>query len=253
MNDLMKQYDEYVKERESFATRTMTNWVPRNLAAGIDFEDVKINNYQFLKGKKAFFDGTYELVRNKGNDKTILLYGTEEHNGKPHNNGLYILASNKKMIDVSTTETEIGNKSKGNIYIHGSEICPEGLYEMSIEFNFAGYHLHNFRFYPNNFFESASKANNLTVDELKRKLFEDVAYKEYNYKLVTEWGEEVGKLGNHNAETIKNYVTKDIVSRVNIKKEELFMLANKLYREGLEKIFKLNKLEITEEDRRFYM
>ena len=253
-SDIMKQYIEYSKKRKADAKekgKIISNQnfgllepsAISDLTAGIDIETVEARDRSSLFYVSKDIE---EDIREKKITAPRFVYGTEMlYDNSPSGHSVYNIADDTKRVEITTTYADFTDKKAGLVRITATQLCPDGVYDIVLE----GDRLKYFRFYPNKVFENASKLNRKSVEDIKRYLLGGIAHSgmplfAWASKVWGKYGEGIDSYAMPGAETI-HY-------QIDLKPEERYMLANKLFREGLDKIFASGKLEITAADRKYY-
>jgi len=163
-------------------------------------------------------------------EQTELSYGMRKIDSTPTTGSTYVLANNNRQIIVK-------KDGKGSLQISAMQYCEEGVYEFFISNNSNRF---CFRFYPNTTLETASKKFGKPLDEIKRRFVSN-----YSYDLLPSkvWmGDDSWMMQG----------MEQISYSMDIKEDEYAMIANKLFREGLDKVFNSRTINITPEEREYY-
>lgn len=252
-NTAKKQYKEYVakqlKLREEnemwkvgygMTTGLLEPSAFSNLIAGIQFEEVKQKDFRY----NAYKELTSELVDKFIENEIVaptLTYGTKaDDKGVTHNDNVFHMVDGTKFLTLSGFNTQVDNKKGGSVSIDMTQVCPEGVYTFSIgtgENN--DFRFNNFRFYSNNEFTYEAQKYGHSLEKIKQRFAAGIGY---DIRPTQNWMGGQDNLGNP--------LTSEYA--VNISQEDMYMLANMLFKEGLQDIFKTKKIEIPEEYREYY-
>ena len=252
-NAAKKQYAQYVAEqiklREEnemwrvgygMVTGLLEPSAFSDLTAGINFGDVIQKDYRY----NAYQEITTPLLdRFRANEITAptLSYGTKaDEKGITHSDNIFYMVDSNKVLSAGGYNTQVDNKKGGNISLDMTQICPQGVYTFSIgtgsnnDFSF-----NNFRFYSNEEFRYEAEHYKLSLDEIKKRFASGIGY---SIHPTTKW---IGGQDNNGHPLTSEYSVK-------LSSEDIYMLANMLFKEGLEKTFEAKKIEIPEIYRVYY-
>ena len=214
---------------------------PENFAyfiAGLPIKDREVTHYRFTGLWDTFYRPSLEKARKQEYGEGYhLVYGGYTHdNGTLLSQSSLLVINNDKSMLISRE-----NSSKENLRI--TQICEDGVYLFqytTIIWNDTPW---SFEFYSNEEFKASAEKYNLSIEEIKRRFASKYGY---DVKPTKVWHTPESTLFQ------KGTAQQIPCTAPTLNTENRYMIANKLFREGLDKVFNSGHLEITPEERQMY-
>ncbi len=211
------------------------------LINGIPIHSVEGQDYGYEGPWTKLILPAYEQARNKelGNKNKLVFGAYRGVDGVVESNSTILILNDDKSL---TVRKDYEYDETVTIY----QMCEEGVYVFSISGTYSNNTPWKFEFYPNEGFVTESIIYGCTPEEVKRRFVTGVGYSVAPSK--------VWKSPRVIAEFLPNqyFSLEQVPCSVSFSDEDRCIIANKLFREGLDKVFKSGHLEVTDEDRKIY-